>query len=152
MNTYIGCKMVEAEPMTREAYNQLRGWELPKNENPEDQGYLVKYNDNYISWSPKDIFEKQHFMLLSDKQELLENLVYIDENDLYAFKGKCIHEKIDPLRTKDGYILGGTFEISDTTTTFDEWKEVCIEQDYVAEMIFLALLTFSINGFKKGNE
>lgn len=152
MNTYIGCKMVEAEPMTRGAYNQLRGWKLPERENPEDQGYLVKYDDDYISWSPKGIFEKQHFMLMSDKQELLESLNYIDENDLYAFKGECIHESLDPLKSKDGYILGGTFEISNTTITFDEWKKVCIEQDYVAEMIFLALLTFSINGFKKGNE
>lgn len=152
MNTYIGCKMVEAESMTRGAYNQLRGWKLPKGENPEDQGYLVKYDDDYISWSPKDIFEKQHFMLMSDKQELLESLANIDENDLHTFKGKCIHKNIDPLRSKDGYILGGTFEISDTVITFDEWKKVCIEQDRIAEMIFLALLNFSIYGFKKGNE
>lgn len=152
MNTYIGCKMVEAEPMTRGAYNQLRGWKLPERENPEDQGYLVKYDDNYISWSPKDIFEKQHFMLMSDKQELLESLSYIDINDLYNFRGKSIWEDIEPFYKKNGYFLGGTFEISDTTATFDEWKKVCIEQDYVAEMIFLALLNFSIYGFKKGNE
>ena len=144
--------MVEAEPMTRGAYNQLRGWELPERENPKDQGYLVKYDDDYISWSPKDIFEKQHFMLMSDKQELLESLNYIDINDLYNFKGKSIREDIEPFYKKVGYFLGGTFEISDVPKGFDEWKKVCIEQDHIAELIFLALLNFSIYGFKKGNE
>lgn len=152
MNCYIGCKMVEAEPMTRGAYNQLRGWQIPDDENPEDEGYLVKYENDYISWSPKTIFEKQHFMLLSNKQELLESLDYIDETDLYNFKGKNIYENTEDFYKKVGYSLGGTFEISDTVGDFDKWKKACIEQDYVAEMIFLALVTFSIYGFKKGNE
>jgi len=70
MKTYIGTKAVHAEPMTREAYNVLRSWELPADENGEDEGYLVEYADGgarnvqgyagYISWSPKDVFEKSY--------------------------------------------------------------------------------------------
>jgi len=64
---YIGVKRVNATPMNRQAYNELRGWAVPVDENPSDPGYLVEYLDGgqpnhgeyagYISWSPKEIFE-----------------------------------------------------------------------------------------------
>jgi hypothetical protein len=58
MKEYIGVKLVQAEPMTRGKYNQYRGWTIPKNENPVDEGYLVKYPDGYESWCPKKQFEE----------------------------------------------------------------------------------------------
>ena len=60
MKKYIGTKRIEAEPMTRGAYNKYRGWTIPANENPEDEGYLVKYSDGYVSWSPKAMFEEAY--------------------------------------------------------------------------------------------
>ena len=36
MQQYTGTKTVTAEPMTRAAYNVLREWELPADENGED--------------------------------------------------------------------------------------------------------------------
>ena len=67
MKTYIGTKTLRAKPMGRADYNELRGWELPADENPDDEGYLVEYLDGgkpnhvdftgYISWSPKVQFE-----------------------------------------------------------------------------------------------
>ena len=54
---YIRMHQVEAEPMTRGDYNKKRGWELPANENPADDGYLVTYPDGYVSWCPKAQFE-----------------------------------------------------------------------------------------------
>lgn len=57
MQKYIRCHLVEATPMTRGAYNKKRGWTLPKDENPKDKGYLVKYPDGYVSWCPKAQFE-----------------------------------------------------------------------------------------------
>ena len=60
MKTYIGTKIIHARPMTRGEYNIFRGWQIPKNENPEDEGYLVKYPDGYISWSPKSVFEEAY--------------------------------------------------------------------------------------------
>jgi hypothetical protein len=47
--------------MTRGAYNKKRGWTIPKDENPKDKGYLVKYPDGYVSWCPKAQFESQGF-------------------------------------------------------------------------------------------
>lgn len=60
MEKFIGIKKIEAEPMTRGAYNEFRGWKIPENENPSDEGYIVKYSDDYISWSPKEAFEEAY--------------------------------------------------------------------------------------------
>ena len=67
---YTGTKIVLGTPMKRLAYNQYRGWELPADENGDDEGYLVEYLDGgkanhpdhkgYISWSPKDVFERAY--------------------------------------------------------------------------------------------
>lgn len=59
---YIGTKLIKAKPMTRGEYNAYRGWKIPENENPEDDGYLVVYvdSDDYVSWSPKDVFDRAY--------------------------------------------------------------------------------------------
>ncbi len=64
---YYGTKRIAAIAMTRQEYNDYRGWSLPDNENGEDAGYLIEYRDGgpsnhpnhtgYISWSPKDVFD-----------------------------------------------------------------------------------------------
>jgi len=47
--------------MARGDYNDYKGWKIPADENPDDEGYLVIYNrgteDHYESWSPKHIFD-----------------------------------------------------------------------------------------------
>lgn len=62
MVTYVGTKVIFAKPMSRGVYVQLRGWDLPKDEDESDEGYLVQYpdSDRYISWSPKDVFERAY--------------------------------------------------------------------------------------------
>ena len=55
---YIRMHQVEAEPMTRGDYNKFRGWEIPSNDNPVDEGYKVTYPDGYVSWCPKTQFEE----------------------------------------------------------------------------------------------
>ncbi|MBN3848160.1 DUF2829 domain-containing protein [Paraburkholderia sp. Ac-20342] len=63
MKLHIGTKLVNLQPMTRQEYNDFRGWVLPLNEIGSDEGYLVEYLDGgkpntteyagYVSWSPK---------------------------------------------------------------------------------------------------
>lgn len=60
MDKYIGTKFIEAKPMNRGEYNSYRGWNIPADENPNDEGYLVKYSDGYESWSPKKQFEEAY--------------------------------------------------------------------------------------------
>ncbi|SMC38308.1 DUF2829 domain-containing protein [Papillibacter cinnamivorans] len=50
MKTYIGTKIIEAEPMVRGG-NQ---------EQEAEPGYRVRYEDGYESWSPKSVFEKAY--------------------------------------------------------------------------------------------
>ena len=57
-------------PRLRREYNDYRGWELPSDENPNDEGYLVEYlnggkpndarHEGYISWSPVDVFNNAY--------------------------------------------------------------------------------------------
>lgn len=60
MKKYVGTKFIEATPMNRGDYNKYRGWIIPADENPADEGYLVKYSDGYESWSPKKQFEEAY--------------------------------------------------------------------------------------------
>jgi hypothetical protein len=70
MKQYIGVKLIHAIGMTRRRYNEYRGWQLPANENGDDEGFLVEYMDGgksnveghagYVSWSPKDVFERAY--------------------------------------------------------------------------------------------
>lgn len=70
MKRYIGVKEINAKPMKRAVYNVARGWTLPADENGDDDGYLVEYIDGgkantdiyagYVSWSPKDVFERAY--------------------------------------------------------------------------------------------
>ena len=63
MKKYIGCRMFEVEPMTRGDYNAYRGWSVPADENPLDEGYLTKDPDGHVSWLPKNTFEKAYMKL-----------------------------------------------------------------------------------------
>lgn len=63
---YIGTSKVRAGGVRRKHYNQIRGWETPADENPDDWGYLVESPDSppnhkdylgYITWMPRDVFD-----------------------------------------------------------------------------------------------
>jgi len=55
--SYVGLKEISAVPMTRGNYCKFKGWNIPAEENSKDKGYIVKYPDGYISWSPTEQFE-----------------------------------------------------------------------------------------------
>ena len=61
MNKYIGCKLIEAEKGNRSAvYPVLTG-------KMDEEGYVVKYPDGYVSWSPKEVFEKAYLKVDDNK-------------------------------------------------------------------------------------
>ena len=56
--------------MTRQAYNDLRGWDLPADEDGADDGYLTEDINGdkntpqfkgYVSWTPKAMFDEQFY-------------------------------------------------------------------------------------------
>lgn len=58
MKKYIGFKMVEAEAQERDG----------------QEGYKVVYPDGYVSWSPKDVFEKA-YMQVGDNNSITQSIV-----------------------------------------------------------------------------
>lgn len=56
MKTYIGCKIIKAEPLVKD--NQ--------------PGYRVFYSDGYVSWSPKTVFETAYRELLNAEKNFYE--------------------------------------------------------------------------------
>lgn len=55
---YLRLNIVKTTEMTRGDYCKLRGWKVPENENPEDDGMLVEYSDGYVSWCPAERFKE----------------------------------------------------------------------------------------------
>lgn len=52
---YIGVKIVNAEPMTREAFEAKHGRNVGGDKHGE--GYEVTYEGGYQAWSPEDVFD-----------------------------------------------------------------------------------------------
>lgn len=83
MLSYIGTKAIKAKPMTRGAYNEYRGWEMPANEDASEMVYLVEYapdplsppnhpdHAGYISMSPKHVFEEAYKIAETYKDRLM---------------------------------------------------------------------------------
>lgn len=68
MKQFTAVKKVKAKLMNRQAYNALRGWDLPADEDGSDEGYLTEDMnaasnlegwDGFISWVPKAMFDDQ---------------------------------------------------------------------------------------------
>lgn len=55
MKSYIGSKIIQAEPENKNGAT----------------GYRVVYPDNYISWSPKDVFETAYREITESEKELI---------------------------------------------------------------------------------
>ena len=104
MTNYIGTKKVKADPMTRGEYNKYRGWKIPKNEDPKEDGYLVEYeafeggavnhkdHEGYITWSPKNAFDRAYSEIV---EETFEDRLLVARDELQtkleglqAFLGK----------------------------------------------------------------
>ena len=66
MQKYIGCKMVEAEP--------CKAWKDMGTHKVGEDGYKVTYPDGYVSWSPKEVFEKA-YMQIGDNNTVTQELV-----------------------------------------------------------------------------
>lgn len=89
MKKYIGKKQIQAEPMIKgDAFmeNLLRSDNIPTTEEEKQEpGYKVVYEDGYVSWSPAETFEKAYRCndtyidrLLIEKDELHEKLEKLD--------------------------------------------------------------------------
>lgn len=113
MKQYIGTKEVQATPMNRGDYNALRGWQVPENENPADDGYLVVYPNGepnikefngYVSWSPKKQFEEAYRVSETFKDRLTIEYAQLEER-LGKLRGFIQSEQFQSLAKEDRNLL-----------------------------------------------
>ena len=117
MKKYIGTKLIEAEPMTRGEYNEYRGWTIPADENPADEGYLVRYSDSYVSWSPKEVFDKSY--LVVDDNENLPSGVSIGQRMVDEFISYTETHTMGDRTTVVRCVLRNGFEIVESSSCVD---------------------------------
>lgn len=88
MDKYTGTKHIEAEPMSLGVFIETRRrnpYENSSERHPVDEpGYLVKYEDGYESWSPKEVFEKHY-----RKAETFLDRIMIEYTEVKGRLDKC---------------------------------------------------------------
>lgn len=111
MKKCIGTKQIEAEPMTRgDAWGKHLLREKPSTENFDDEGYHVRYEDGYESWSPKDTFEKAYNIAETPVDRILiEGRELTDRLD--KLKNFILSDKFDELDGDSKAMIYAQFEI-----------------------------------------
>lgn len=154
MKKYIGTKLIEAKEITLGEYNNLKGWTIPENEDPNTEGYIVKYSDDYISWSPKKVFE-QSYLEVQDNTKLPSGVSVgqgMVDNFIKEMHISTIGEKTTMVRA----VLVNDFEIIETSACVDKINysekigaEICIEKikDRIWHLLGF-LLQSAYKGFK----
>lgn len=140
MKKYIGTKMVEAEKATREN---------------GEEGYRIRYSDGYVSWSPKEVFEKAYLPVSinqnlrteapSISQEMVDN--FIDHTEVITMGDKT---------TVVRAVLKNGFEIVESSAcvsaeNYDEklGEEICMEHIKNKVWFLLGfLLQTAVHGIK----
>ena len=152
MDYYIGTKLIKAEPMNLGDYNKFKGWTIPTNENPEKKGYKVKYSDDYISWSPKEVFEKAYMKV--DPNGNLKSDISISQQMVDDFIKETHVDTIGEKTTLVRVTLRNGFELVEASscvdkTNYDEkiGAEICMKK--IKDKIWF-LLGFLLQTAKNG--
>lgn len=69
MKAYVGTKIVLAKPMASHDFAKSCGKTPPTEENVN--GYEVTYEDGYVSWSPKGVFERCYRELSTQDRQVV---------------------------------------------------------------------------------
>jgi len=60
MKSYIGCKIIQAEPMDISTFNKQFGTDIKPVDDSflSEEGYYARYQNKYDAWIPKIEFEE----------------------------------------------------------------------------------------------
>lgn len=130
MKKYLGIKTVEAEPCTLDKFITNTGVDPYKgresiNHTPDDEGYMVKYSDNYVSQSPKDTFEASYHCI-----DTFVDRIELEYNELQS--------KIDKL---------SLFLDSKTFKELDVNEKLLLAQQHAAMIIYRSILRIRIESY-----
>jgi hypothetical protein len=159
MDKYIGTKIIEAEPAFR-CFEGIfiKSGPMPGPMGLAEDGYKVRYEDGYESWSPKDVFEQAYLRIIPNPT--LKSAVSISQQMVDSFiKGI----NVDTLGTKTTVVqavLVNGFEITETCACVDPdnyseeiGKDICLGK--IKDMIWAYLgflLQTGVNGIKPAEE
>ena len=76
---YTCIKSVKAEPCDLSTAQTVLGRKFYKDDCDNMMGYLVEYEDGYISWSPKDVFEKGYALTETHVDRMKFELAELNE-------------------------------------------------------------------------
>jgi hypothetical protein len=131
MNKYIGFKMIEAEPCTVEEFNATEHPLIYTGECKE--GYKVKYSDDYVSWSPKEVFEKAYMKVTPN--ENLKSDVSISQQMVDNFIKETHVDTVGEKTTIVRVTLKNGFELVESSSCVDKANydeklgtEICMEK------------------------
>ena len=147
MKKYIGTKQIEAEPMTMgEAYRRglLHAGRVPSESEKSKDGYYVRYDNGYESWSPADVFEKVYRVT---DTSLVRNAGdggkwYKVKNNLVSLDEKTGKEKKMPV-----YLLVEAKDIDDARATLENFMKGTISDwqcESIQETKILDVFTFDV--------
>jgi len=132
MTDYIGTKLVKAKPESKDGKD----------------GYKVIYEDGYISWSPKDVFEKAYLEVTPNPNR--PSKVSIDQQMVKDFIASVESTKIGEKTTVVRATLKNGFEIVETSSCVDKANydqelgiKICMKriEDKVWELLGFLLQT-----------
>lgn len=144
MDSFVGCKMVQAERLDK----------LVRGELAPQLGYRVVYPDGYESWSPKEVFESA-YMAMAPNPDLPSKLS-ISETMVYAFIKEVHTMTLGDKTTVVHVVLRNGFEIVEYASCVDPENyderlgaEICLRK--VSDKIWLLLgflLQTAVHGIK----
>ena len=105
---YIGKKQIQAQPMVLGEFNKHRGRNPYANcvdKHADDEpGYVIMYEDGYVSWSPKATFEKAYRVAETHLDRMRIELQEVKER-LMKLNDFLYSEKHDNISKDDVYLL-----------------------------------------------
>ena len=154
MKTYIGTKIVEAAPAIRMGGKVYDANELiPRSMELVEEGYKVRYQDGYESFSPKDVFERfyleltVHPELRTKKPSISQKMV---DDFIVAKEVSTLGDKVTVVRAT----LRNGFELVESSAcvspeNYDEklGAKICMEK--IEEKVWFLLgflLQIGVNG------
>jgi hypothetical protein len=102
MDIYIGTKMIEAEKMSKKTF-EIEKYGKTDNTIEDMEGYKVRYSDNYVSWSPKIMFEKAYKKLNIESGLDLKTI----KSDLITTDNTFIEHDNNTFNSPHNYIIRG---------------------------------------------
>ncbi len=134
MDKYIGFKFIEAMPMNKVDYETERTGEDVYLKCRNEEGYKVVYPDGYVSWSPKDVFEKA-YLKVTPNPRLTNTDISISQGMVDDFIKETHVSTIGDKTTLVRVILVNGFEIIESSACVDKSNynekigaEVCLKK------------------------